>query len=416
MKKPMIVNLSSVLVLMLIVFIARVSPKAFGQNPAAAPEPSVPRPNPTGTDPKPENATEAILAAFDKYQIVGLDAAHGNQDLDDLILGLIRNPVLPSKINDIAVECGNSFYQPILDRYMAGDAVPLSEVQQTWRNTTQPMCNTSPFYEELFPLVRKINQKLPLEKRLRVLAGDPPFDWSKLHDPREVPMGIRDNNIASVMEREVLSKHRKALMLFGTFHLLHGTNVTRRFPSAVELYEKHYPGVTLVIDDHEGFGNWTALSKYNDEFEARMASWPVPTLVQIRGTWLAELLDMTWSPGIIQVRFGIQGPKGEQNEVSPVVWKDFSKKVDAYLYLGPRDLLLREPQPAEILLDKEYMAELERRASLTGGGSVGDAKDSPEKITKDPFLFDQNFLETIIQDFCRSHRDHPCVIAQTVYE
>ena len=45
------------------------------------------------------------------------------------------------------------------------------------------------------------------------------------------------------MEKEVLSKHRKALMLFGTFHLMHGTG------SAVSIYEKEYPGITFVITD-----------------------------------------------------------------------------------------------------------------------------------------------------------------------
>jgi len=80
----------------------------------------------------------------------------------------------------VPVECGNSLYQPILDRYIAGDDVPLSEVRQVWRNTTQPMCGMSAFYEVLFPLVRRINQKVPPEKKLRMLAGDPPIDWSKV--------------------------------------------------------------------------------------------------------------------------------------------------------------------------------------------------------------------------------------------
>ncbi len=50
----------------------------------------------------------------------------------------------------------------MLDRYIAGDDIPLSEVRPTWRNTTQTMCGTSAFYEELFPLVRRINQRLPV--------------------------------------------------------------------------------------------------------------------------------------------------------------------------------------------------------------------------------------------------------------
>src|SRR5271167_611137 len=67
-------------------------------------------PNTKGRNPKPEDAEKAVLAAFDKYEVVGMSAAHGNKDLDDLILQIVRNPAFPSKVNDIAVECGNSFY------------------------------------------------------------------------------------------------------------------------------------------------------------------------------------------------------------------------------------------------------------------------------------------------------------------
>jgi len=154
-----------------------------------------------------------------------------------------------------------------------------------WRNTTQPMCGVSAFYEELFPLVRKINQELPPAKRLRVLAADPPIDWSKVKSRDDLGQFMnRDVNIASVMQKEVLSKHRKALMLFGTAHLYHGDS--RMGLTAVGLYERDYPGVTLVIGDHVGFGNWSPLAKYNDEFEARIASWPVPSLVpEMTGTF-----------------------------------------------------------------------------------------------------------------------------------
>ncbi|HTC46939.1 MAG TPA: hypothetical protein VK722_06435 [Candidatus Aquilonibacter sp.] len=62
--------------------------------------------------------------------------------------------------------------------------------------------------------------------------------------------------------------------------------------------------MTLVIADHTGFGNWTSLEKYNDQFEARMASWPVPSLVrEVKGTWLADLLDTTFSTG--NITFGV---------------------------------------------------------------------------------------------------------------
>src|ERR1700744_6198029 len=105
------------------------------------------------------------------------------------------------------------------------------------------MCSTSGFFEQLFPLVRAINQKLPSGKRIRVLAGDPPVNWDnfKTEGLGDLRYG-RDENIAAVMEKEVLSKHRKALMLFGYFHLMHANVLDER--SAVSIYEKQYPNST----------------------------------------------------------------------------------------------------------------------------------------------------------------------------
>jgi hypothetical protein len=144
---------------------------------------------------KPEGPTRAIIAAFSKYEVVGMDAAHGSKDLDDLILRLIRDPAFPNAVNDIVVECGNSLYQPILDRYIAGENVPESEVQKVWRDTSVSMCSVSGFYEILFPLVRRINQTFSPAKRIRVLGGDPPLDWSKVKNQSEVMLD-RDDNTA----------------------------------------------------------------------------------------------------------------------------------------------------------------------------------------------------------------------------
>ncbi len=367
----------------------------------------------TGSNPKPQDAAKSILAAFDKYEVVGMGAAHGNKDLDDFILRLIRNPELPGKINDIVVECGNSLYQPILDRFIAGDDVSLDQARQVWRNTTQPMCSVSAFYEELFPLVRRINQRLPPAKKFRMLAGDPPIDWSKVKTRAEAwgtlkrdlaePATLwqfmeRDTSIASVMEKEVLSKHRNALMLFGTGHLYHNQAAPKSH-SAVEMYETNYPGVTLVIADHTGFGSYSPMEKYNDEFESRMAAWPIPSLVEnMAGTWLAALLDKTHTLGgmLVMFRVGKDGKRTETPVDSGGV--PFSKMADAYLYLGPRDLLLKDPHPAEVFLDKDYMAEMKRRSAIMGPGPVTDQAD-PEKISDrdyNPFFYDPNEMQKMM--------------------
>src|SRR5882724_7258901 len=135
---------------------------------------------PEAADATPQPAVSAILSAFDKYEVVAMPQGHGMQDLNDFVFSLIRNPTFSEKVNDIVFESGNSLYQPILDRYIAGEDVPFTEVQKVWRKMGQPAAGASAFVEQFYPLVRALNQKLPPQRRLRVLAGDPPIDWDQV--------------------------------------------------------------------------------------------------------------------------------------------------------------------------------------------------------------------------------------------
>ena len=106
--------------------------------------------------------------------------------------------------------------------------------------------------------------------------------------------------------------------------------------------------------------------KFNDEFESRMASWPIPSLVQeMTGTWLADLLNMTYSSGAVIITKDAGGKLSESREG---VIAGFSKMVALISILAPRDLLLKEPRPVEIFLNTEYMAEMQSKSSHHGRG------------------------------------------------
>ncbi len=337
--------------------------------PAISPAQAQQQAKPTGTEPTPEPAVPAILAAFDKYEIVGLPQGHGIKDVDDFIFSLIRNPAFAEKVNDIEVECGNSLYQPVLDRYVAGEDVPFTEVRKVWRNTTQPTCGTSGFFEQFFPLVRAINQKLPPGKRLRVLAGDPPIDWDQVKSFQDIlRVTHRDASIASVMEKEVLSKHRKALMLFGLFHLVHGNGA-----SAVSIYEKDYPNLTFVVSQLGTFDtDVPALSS------GPFATWPIPSLARTKGTWLGALdLKQFFPPPTL-----IDKDCNIHNEFPKQLQKPIADLVDAFLYLGPQDLRLKEQMPADIALDVDYRMELKRRDALPGfpAAATGTLREADQQI------------------------------------
>ena len=312
------------------------------------------QPRSDGAEPVAEPAIAAILSAFDTHEVVAMPAAHGLKDLDDLILSLIRNPAFPKLVNDIEIECGNSLYQDLLDRYTSGADVPFRDVAQVWRNTTQPPCGLSGFYEQLVPLVRAINRKLPPDKRLRILAGDPPFDWSQIKTAEDLRKAVRslrrDTSIASVLEREALARHRKVLALMGTFHMLHGTG-------ALAMYETKYPNSTFVISELGTFGtNLTDLSNHS------IAAWPIPALARIKATWLGRLnLSKFLPPPNI-----LDQDCNFHNDFPAPLRKPVEELFDAVLYLGPPDLRLWEKVPADIVLDAGYMKERLRRSALPG--------------------------------------------------
>ena len=302
--------------------------------------------------PEPKDAITEILNAYSRYDVVGLNAAHSDRSQDDFVLALIRQPRFASTVNDIVVECGNRRFQSILDRFIAGDDIPIDRVRPVWRDATVLMCGLSGFYDSFFSIVRDLNRSLPADRKLRVLAGDPPFDWSVGASARGAD---RDGSIAEVMTNEVLAKHRKALMLFGVEHLFHGTN------SAVGRYESKYPGKTLVIDTHKGFAALFDLER-GHQLEARMREWPTPSLIRLSGSWLADL-DLPYFLWPFPKRMG---------------GMSYAQLVDGYLYLGPGSALVYEPVPASVLDDVPYVAELSRRFGPLDVNALRQRASSPE--------------------------------------
>jgi hypothetical protein len=52
---------------------------------------------------------------------------------------------------------------------------------------------------------------------------------------------------------------------------------------------------------------------------------------------------------------------------SSVLWSSvLTTEVDAFLYLGPQDLRLKEKLPADIALDEDYRSEFQKGGSMFG--------------------------------------------------
>src|SRR5262249_18016077 len=116
-----------------------------------------------------------------------------------------------------------------------GEDVPLAELEQVWKTTTQTDSWDSPVYADFYAAVREVNKKLPAGAQVRVLAGDP---------PARSGLG-RDASAFSVLQEQVLKGHDKALVIYGSGPLLRA--VPDPIARLTKLWDPGYPGSTFVV-------------------------------------------------------------------------------------------------------------------------------------------------------------------------
>ena len=313
----------------------------------------------------PVSAVEFMLDAFERYPVVALGEAHSMQEEHDVITSLLQHPAFPTMINDIVVEFGNALYQEVVDRYvLTGEDVAPAELRLTWRNTTQSPTQTwdAPMYPQFFATVRAVNQTLPAARRVRVWLGDPPVDWRLVRNRDDLAPFLfeRDVHFASVVEREVFGRGRRALLIAGTFHLFRPVGGGDGGGTVTAHIEQRHPGSTLVVTPHIGFGQRTC------DLEPGLAGWPAPSVARVGGTWLGAL-PATLAFGGQGSFIGLDG-----RAVDPFEGLTIEDLVDAYLYAGPLEALSVAVPPLSIYRDDGYFQELNRRHLLVFGEPINE--------------------------------------------
>lgn len=278
---------------------------------------------------KPSEPITGILEAFKTRQIVGIPDAHRNTATHAFLLSLIRDPRFPTVVDDVVVECGNALHQDVADRFVRGEDVPYETLRKIWLDTTQaqPGCDT-PQPEETLRTVRAVNTSLRRELQIRVLLGDPPIRWEEVKTKADHLKWIAMREIfpADVVQREVLAKHRRALLVYGVGHLWR-KNPQANFESAGLAASL----VSLVEETHGTRVFNVGLAFDLEKERPDVASWRAPSLVVLRGT------DMGAAP------VPYDGPRVsvQTGRIVPVPrdqWRSMrmEDQYDALLYLGPR--------------------------------------------------------------------------------
>lgn len=321
----------------------------------------------------PTEPVRAILAAFESHDIVALDEGrHGNEQGHQLRLRLVRDPAFVSLVDDVVVEFGNARYQDLMDRYVRGEDVPVGELRRAWQDTTQHAVWDVPIFEEFFGAIRRINGSAPKGRQLRVLLADPPIDWATVTTAADhfKWLRMRDTHAAALVQREVLAKKRKALLIFGAMHL------QRKHVSAN--YEAIDGSETVIsILDRAGARIFTIRTPTEAEppwLQAEMASWSAPSLVRLNGTRLGMRDAATFWPTEM-ARFAVHD--GKPSPLPREQWRvvPMQDMFDALLYLGPASSITVANLPTSLCADPAYRQMRRHRMLLLNQKAQADRFD-----------------------------------------
>lgn len=279
---------------------------------------------------QPREAVQAILDAFQTHAVVALGEYHGNLQTHAFRLSLLQHPAFAATVDTIVVEFGNARYQAIVDRYMAGETIEPAALARVWQDTGIPHGVWDvPMYEETYQALRSINRNLPPHRKLRVLLGDPPLDWSTVRSRDDLATwrASRDRYAANLINTEVLIKGHKALLLYGAWHL------DRAGSSAddarmLTLLEVNQAARVFSVD---------LSSNVTDDLksaEPAAPPWPAPSLIRLSGTTLGAYVTAS-----------------ERNRPTPL---PLQQRYDAVIYLGPHAEMTQSKLSLDLVTDPAY--------------------------------------------------------------
>jgi hypothetical protein len=263
-----------------------------------------------GGSAEPEEGVTGVIRLFQERPLVAFAEQHHSQAQHAFLRRLVADPRFAAVADDVVVEFGNARFQRVVDRWTSGGRVAFTDVRRAWAETTQRSTWTlTPVYEQFFRAVRAANLRRPPADRIRIVLGDPPIDVRKVRaSDWQRWIDRRNTHYAGVVERQVLTKGRRALLIAGAFHLLRGPH-----PNETAMIERRRPGSIAVVLPHIGFVGDEA-----EERELRLARLITPALLPTAGTWLADVPAAAVP--------GLHGDWGR----GPL-----SGRADALLYLGP---------------------------------------------------------------------------------
>ena len=197
---------------MLLILSEGAAPRALAQAPA-----STRRAIPVGAHsaapaPRVQAAADGLLDLFERKSVVAIGDAHGLAQEEAFYSALVGDPRFAKEVGNVVVEFGGSVAQSIIDRYVDGQDVSVTELRHVWTDVAGWLPGpVSLGYVNFFANARAVNQRLPQDHRIKVWLGDPKVDWSQIHSFQDIQpyLSQRDENMFHIISDQILKNTRR---------------------------------------------------------------------------------------------------------------------------------------------------------------------------------------------------------------
>ena len=280
-------------------------------------------------------AADSVATAFDTHQFVFIGSTHGGKKSHDFVLCVLSRPAFQQRAADVLVEWANPVHQPSIDRYLLRlDPLPVDSLRPAWLDTDAPeLWGRLPLIPHFYSSVRAINTRLEPSRRIRVLGGGEPIDWSRVRSSADLTVYPFKNNWAGhvIGEHFAPTPGRRLLVVYGDAHIHHaGGFLAADLEGRVDRARRFVVGTIAALEEPDR----TSLARLGDPsrpFYRAARSLPAS------GPYPGALFYVRDNP--------------------------LRAHVDAVVYLGPE---ADESLAGSVELSPRERSELNRRAALRG--------------------------------------------------
>jgi hypothetical protein len=282
-------------------------------------------------------AADALAKQFDDHQFVFIGSTHGDLKIEQFIACLVTRQAFRERVTDIVTEWASAGQQRLIDRYILGlEEISMDDLTPIWFNTDAPtMWTTLPQVRETLKALHDVNKTLPPAKRIRLVGGNDPTDWSKVKITEDLaPYPFKTNFMPHlIIEHLAKTPGNRTLVVYGDAHIHYkGNNFMPDLEYALGRSKLFVVGRIGELRPDER--NYLAMvGDPNQTFFVNARGFPI---------------DMPW-PKSLRVAY---------EETS----KNLADYIDAFVYLGPEP---DKDMTGSIPLTAAQQRELARRTSIT---------------------------------------------------